>query len=105
MKGRRKGSAKKIIYFIVALVLVVSFGSIVIQPQAVTKGGVSVDYTKEKVGDMSGNLYTINKDEVTTYGWPWTAITKTVKNILLLLQSQIQFITKSILMVNGIMAN
>ncbi|OEC03017.1 hypothetical protein GY31_04720 [Lysinibacillus sphaericus] len=70
---------KKIIYFIVALVLVVSFGSIVIQPQAVTKGGVSVDYTKEKVGDMSGNLYTINKDEVTTYGWPWTAITKTVK--------------------------
>lgn len=70
---------KKIIYFIVALILVVSFGSIIIQPQALTTDEVGEDYTKEKVGDMSGKLYEINKDEVTTYGWPWTAITKTVK--------------------------
>ncbi len=60
---------KKIIYFIVALILVVSFGSIVIQPQALTTDEVSEDYTKEKVGDTSGKIYQINKDEVTTYGW------------------------------------
>lgn len=85
-----------------AIVFVISFGLVTTQSQA-TNIQVDVNESKgEQIGDMSGNLY--EKDgEATTFGWPWTAKDKTVKkNMLLLQQSQNQYITKSILMVNGI---
>lgn len=67
---------KKILYFITALVLIISFGAFATQSQAKVQNEVKADNTKEQV-DLSGDIY--ERGDVTTYGWPWTAIPKTVK--------------------------
>ncbi len=67
---------KKFLYFATALVLIISFGVFATQSQATVQDEAKVDNTKEQV-KLSGDIY--ERDDATTYGWPWTAITKTVK--------------------------
>ena len=68
---------KKFGYFVTTLALgVISFGAFATQSQAAVQDEVKVENIKESI-DLIGDI-SVGGD-VTIQGWPWTAITKTIK--------------------------
>ena len=59
------------------LMLVISFSAIAIQADAASKNEGKENSATEPVSELNGNMYQYD-ELVTTYGWPWTAITKTI---------------------------